>query len=100
MILLQQQLTEIPCGKLFMGAVSTRQGVPLSTMVFLPSLPGIVKAELTGTHIGWLVMLIQALPYSTCSLMENCWAFFLSCCCCPIVLMVMLSNWIPPALLW
>ena len=35
-----------------MAAVSIRQGVPLGTFVFLPSLPGMAKAELPGTHIG------------------------------------------------
>ena len=72
----RQQFTEIPCGKFFTAAVSIRQGMPLSILAFLPSLPGMVKAELQGTHIGWLVLPIQTLPNSPSSLMENCWAFF------------------------
>ena len=48
----------------------------LGILAFLPSLPGMVKAELPGTHIGWLVFPIQTLPNSPSSLMENCWAFF------------------------
>ena len=52
----RQQLTEIPCCKLCTATVSTRQGVPLGILVFLPSLSGIVKAQLPGTHIGWLVL--------------------------------------------
>ena len=48
----RQRFTEIPCDRLFIAAVSIRQGVPLGTLVFLPSLPGMVKAELPGTHIG------------------------------------------------
>ena len=50
-----------PHGKLFTAAVSIRQGVPLGILVFLPSLPGMVKAELPGTHVGWLVLPIQTL---------------------------------------
>ena len=91
--------TENPCTKSFIAAVSKGQGVPLGILMFLPSLPGMVKAELPGTHLGWLVLPIQILPNSPSSLMENYWAF-LYCCCCPIALMVMLSNWISPALLW
>ena len=94
----RQQFTGIPCGKLFTAAVSIRQGVPLGILVFLPSLPGMIKAELPGNHIGWLVLPIQALPNSPSSLMENHWAF-LDGCCCPKVLIVTLSDWIPPALL-
>ena len=45
----RQWFTEIPCGRLHIAAVSIRQGVPLGTLVFLPSLPGMVKAELPGT---------------------------------------------------
>ena len=60
----------MPCVKLFTAAVSTRQDVPLAILVFLPSLPGMVKAELPGTHIGWLVLPIQTLPNSSSSLME------------------------------
>ena len=48
----RQQFTEIPCSRLLTAAVSIRQGVTLGTLVFLPSLPGMVKAELPGTHIG------------------------------------------------
>ena len=55
--------------------VSIRQGVPLGILVFLPSLPGMAKAELPGTHKGWLVLPIQTLPNSPSSLMENCGAF-------------------------
>ena len=84
-------LTEIPCSNLFTAAVSTRQGVPVGILVFLPSLPGMEKAELPGTHIGWLVLPIQTLPSSPSSLMENCWAF-LYCCCCPVVLINILSG--------
>ena len=61
--------------KLFTAAVSIRQGVPLGILVLLPSLPGIIMAELPGTHIGWLVLAIQTLPNSPSSLMENCWFF-------------------------
>ena len=46
----RQQYTEIPHDKLFTAAVSIRQGVPLDILVFLPSLPGMVKAELPGIH--------------------------------------------------
>ena len=48
----------------------------MDILVFLPSLPGMIKAELPGTHIGWLVLPIQTLPNSPSSLMENYWAFF------------------------
>ena len=58
----RQQLTEIPCGKLFTAAVSTGKGVPLGILVFLPSLPGMVKAELPDPCTGWLVLPIQTLP--------------------------------------
>ena len=64
------------CGKLFTAAVSTRQYVPLGILVFLPSLPGMVKAELPATHIGWLVLPLQTLPNSPSSLMESYLAFF------------------------
>ena len=67
--------------------------------VFLPSLPGMGKAELPGTHIGWMVLPIQTLPNSPL----HWWKIvcpYLYCCCCPIVLMITLSSWIPPALLW
>ena len=47
----RHQLTEIPCRKLCIAALSTRQGVPLGILVFLPSLSGMVKAELPGTHM-------------------------------------------------
>ena len=50
--------------------------MPLGIFVFLPSLPGMVKTELPGRHIGWLVLPIQTLPNSSSSLIENCWAFF------------------------
>ena len=53
-----------------------RQGVPLGTLVFLPSLPGMVKAELPGTCIGLLALPIKTLPTSPLSLMVNFWAFF------------------------
>ena len=49
----RQWLTEIPCGKLCTAALSTRQGRPLGVLLFLPSLPRMVKAELPGTHMGW-----------------------------------------------
>ena len=68
----RQQLTKIPCGKLFTAPVSTRQDVLLGILVFLPSLPGMVMAELPDTYIGWLVLHIQTLPNSPSSLMENC----------------------------
>ena len=42
--------------------------------VFLPHLPGMVKAELPGTYKGWLVWPIQTFPNSPSSLMENHWA--------------------------
>ena len=71
----RQWLKEIPCVKLFTAAVYTRQDVSLGTLVFLPSLPGMVKAEFPATHIGWLVLPTQTLPNSLYSLMENCWAF-------------------------
>ena len=51
-----------------------KQGVPLGTLVFLPSLPGMVKAELPGTHIGLLALPIKTLPNSPSSLMVNFWA--------------------------
>ena len=66
---------EIPCGKLFISAVSTRQGVALGILIFLPILPGIAKVELPGIHTGWLALPIQTFPKSPSSLMENCWAF-------------------------
>ena len=87
----RQWLTENPCSKLFTAAVSTRQSVSLGILVFLPSLPGMVKAELPGTHIGWLVLPIKTLANSPSSLMEYCRAF-LDGCCCPIVLIVTLST--------
>ena len=59
-----------------MAAVSMRQGVPLGNLVFLPSLPGMVKAELPGTHIGLLALPIKTLPNSPSSLMVKFWAFF------------------------
>ena len=64
------------CSKLFTEAVSIRQGVPLGILEFLPSLPGVVKAELPGTHIAWLLLTIQTLPNSPSSLMDDCWAIF------------------------
>ena len=48
----------------------------LGILVFFPSLPGIIKAELPGIHKGWLVLPIQTLPNSPSSLMENCLAYF------------------------
>ena len=72
----RQWLREIPCNKLFIAAVSTRQGVLLGVLVFLPSLSEMVRAELPDTYIGLLVLPIQILPNSPSSLMENCWAFF------------------------
>ena len=69
-------VAEIPCDKLFTAAVSTRQDMPLGILGFLPRMPGMVKAELPDTHIGWLVLPIETLPYSPSTLMENCWAFF------------------------
>ena len=69
-------MTVIPCGRLFTAAVSMRQGVPLGTLVFLPSLTGMVKAELPGTHIGWLALPIKTLPNNPSSLMVKFWAFF------------------------
>ena len=70
-------VTEIPCSKLFIVGVSTRQGVPLGILMFLSSLPGMVKVELPATHIGWLVLPVQTLPKSPFSLMESCWVFLL-----------------------
>ena len=72
----RQLLTEIPCSKLCTAAISSLQSVSLVILVFLPSLPGNVKTELPGTHIGWLELPIQTLFNSISSLMENCWAFF------------------------
>ena len=72
----RQQFTEIPYGRLFTAAVPMRQGVPLATLVFLPSLPGMVKAELPGTHIGWLALPMKTLPNSPSSMMVKSWAFF------------------------
>ena len=57
--------------KSFIAAVSTRQGVPLGILVLLPSLSGMVKAELPGTHIGWLVLPIQTLSNSPSSLIQK-----------------------------
>ena len=51
-------------GKLFMAVVLMRQGVPLGTLVFLPTLPRMVKAELPGIHIGLLALSIKTLPNS------------------------------------
>ena len=59
-----QWLTGTPCSKLFTAAMSTRQDVLLGTLVFLPNMPRMTKAELQGTHIGWLVLSIQTLPNS------------------------------------
>ena len=72
----RQWFTEIPCGRLLTVAVSIRQGVPLGTLVFLPSLPGMVKAELPGTQTGWLTMPTKTLPNSPSLLMVKLWAFF------------------------
>ena len=72
----RQQFTEIPCSRLFIAAVSSRQGVPLGTLVFLPSLPGMVKAELPGTHIGSVALPTKTLPNSPSLLMVEFWAFF------------------------
>ena len=67
----RQQLTEISCSNLFTAAMSTRHDVPLGILISLPSLPGMVMAELQGTHIGWLVLPIQTLPNSSSSLMKK-----------------------------
>ena len=72
----RQWFTEIPCGRLLTAAVSTRQGVPLGTLVFLPSLPRMVKAELPGTHTDWLTLPTKTLPNSPSLLMVKFWAFF------------------------
>ena len=48
----------------------------MGILVFLSSLPRMVKADLLGTHIGWLVLPIQTLPNSPSSLMDNCWVFY------------------------
>ena len=66
--------------------------MPLGTLVFLPSLPRMVKAELPGTHIGWLALPIKTLPNSPSSLMLKFWAFYLDSCCCPVMLRVILSD--------
>ena len=71
----RQWFTEIPCSRLFTAAVLMRQGVPLDTLVFLPSLPRMVKAELPGTHIGWLALPTKTLLNSPSSLMVKFWAF-------------------------
>ena len=68
--------TEIPCSRLLTAAVSIRQGVPLGTLVFLPSLPRMVKAELPGTHIGSVALPTKTLPNSPSLLMAKFWAFF------------------------
>ena len=65
--------------------------MPLGTLVFLPSLPEMVKAELLGTHIGWLALLTKTLPNSPSSLMVN-FGLFLGSCCCPLVLRVTLLD--------
>ena len=66
---------KVPCDRLCTAVLSIRQGLPLDILIFLLVLPEIVKAELPGTHIGWLALLIHTLPKNPSSLIENCWPF-------------------------
>ena len=50
--------------------------MPLGILMFLLTLPGMVRAELPGTYVGWLAPPIQILPKTSSSLMENIWAFY------------------------
>ena len=51
--------------------MSTWQGVPLGIFLTLLVLPGMIKVELTATHIGWLALPIQTFPKSPLLLVEK-----------------------------